>query len=418
MTRTRTDGVSIDLERLKGDILQLAVIGGDPDSGMHRLAFTDADMDGRRWLMRKIEEIGGQARMDSVGNVVGRWFDDVDAPAVVVGSHIDTVEAGGMFDGVLGVLAGLECARVLRERGVRPARPFELVAFSDEEGRFGGMLGAQAYCGQVTTEWVNDAVSVRGVRLAEAMKAQGFDPEEVGQAARNPRDLHAFLELHIEQGPVLEAEARTIGVVTAISGVFKWLVRLVGKANHAGTAPMHLRSDAFMGLADFAHEIARIIDEDGTDATRITVGMAKLKPGYPHTVPGEAEFSIVGRDADPDVMRQVAASCRKVLSAIARKHRLEFEYDELSWLDPQPCDESVIEAFERQARVLGHDPLRMPSGAGHDTQFLATVCPAGMIFVPSVGGISHAPDEWTAWEDVEAGANVLLRTVVEFLDAG
>ena len=419
MTTSTAAEPGIHLERLQADLLALGQIGrSDEDHGVHRLAFSEEDMEGRRWLMRKIDETGGNARMDPVGNVIGRWWDDVDRPAVVMGSHVDSVRAGGIFDGSLGVLAGLEAVRVLQEKGLQPRRPIELVAFSDEEGRFGGMLGAQAYCGLVSPAWVHEAVSVNGVRLDESMRAAGLDPELATKAARDPADLHAFLELHIEQGPVLEAENRPIGVVTGISGVFKWLVRLIGKANHAGTAPMDMRSDAFMGMADFAHEIQRIIDEDGSDSTRITVGMAKLLPGYPHTVPGEAEFSIVGRDADAQTMRDVAHSCQKVLGAIARKHRLRFEYDELSWLDPQPCDEGVTEAFERQARKLGHDPLRMPSGAGHDTQFMATVCPSGMIFVPSVRGVSHAPDEWTHWKDVEIGANVLLHTLMEFVEVG
>lgn len=412
--RTAADP-TIDLDRLQKDLLDLGQIGrSDEDHGVHRLAFTEADMEGRRWLLQRIEEAGGAARLDEVGNVVGRWFDDIDAPAVVLGSHVDSVRAGGLFDGTLGVLAGLECVRTLRDRGLEPERPIELVAFADEEGRFGGMLGAQAYCGQVTPDWVHNAISVQGVRLVDAMREAGLDPEQATMATRDPDTLHAFLELHIEQGPVLEAEGRHVGVVTGISGVFKWLVRLIGKANHAGTAPMNMRSDAFMGLADFAHEIERIIDEDGSDSSRITVGMATLKPGYPHTVPGEVEFSIVGRDSDAEVMHNLANSCRKVLSAIGRRHKLYFEYDQLSWLDPQPCDAGVIEVFERQAKKLGHDPLLMPSGAGHDTQFMATTCPAGMIFVPSAGGVSHAPDEWTQWSDVEIGANVLLHTVMEF----
>jgi len=243
----------------------------------------------------------------------------------------------------------------------------------------------------------------------------GFDPDRATCAARRREELHAFLELHIEQGPVLENTGQRIGVVTAISGVFKWIVRLIGRANHAGTAPMNMRSDAFMGLADFAHEIARIIEEDGTESSRLTVGTATLKPGYPHTIPGEVEFSLVGRDVDADAMRQLAQSCNKVLSSIARRHHLRFEYEELSWLDPRPCDEDVIAAFERQAVRLGGDPLRMPSGAGHDTQFLTEITRAGMIFVPSVGGVSHAPDEWTHWADVELGADVLLATAMEFL---
>ena len=190
-----------------------------------------------------------------------------------------------------------------------------------------------------------------------------------------PETIHAFIELHIEQGPVLAHHREQIGIVTGISGVFKWLVRLVGKAAHAGTAPMDLRSDAFLGLADFAHEIPRIIDEDGSDASRLTIGMVELKPGYPHTVPGEVDFSLVGRDIDPPVMENLALSCRKVLSTIARRHRLHFDFEQLSWLDPQRCDDEIIAAFRRQAETLGLRHRLMPSGAGHDTQFMAQISP-------------------------------------------
>jgi N-carbamoyl-L-amino-acid hydrolase len=406
---------AIDLPRLRQDLLELASIGRHPeDQGVYRLAFTDEDMQARRWLMGRIEQAGGKARLDEAGNVVGRWFDDLDEPALVLGSHIDSVAAAGIFDGTLGVMAGLECLRVIVELDQRPERPLELVAFADEEGRFGGMFGAQAYCGLVTPDWVGQAESVFGVRLEDAMREQGLDPMRATYAARHPEDLHAFLELHIEQGPVLEAENRRIGVVTGISGVFKWLVRLIGKANHAGTAPMNMRSDAFMGLADFAHEIARIVEEDGSDSSRLTVGTVDLKPGYPHTIPGEVEFSLVGRDADATIMQQLGQSCQKVLGSIARRHNLRFEYDERSWLDPRDCHPDVIEAFERHAQALGQEPLRMPSGAGHDTQFMTEITRAGMIFVPSMGGVSHAPDEWTHWADVEIGANVLLHTAMEF----
>lgn len=410
---------AVNLDRIREDLLALARIGrNEEDQGIYRLGFSAEDMEARRWLMGRIEQAGGRARLDEAGNVIGRWFDEVDAPAVVLGSHIDSVSAGGIFDGTLGVVAGLECLRTVVERKLQPARPLELVAFADEEGRFGGMFGAQAYVGQVTPDWVEQAVSVNGVRLADAMREQGLDPDRATIAARDPQTLHAFLELHIEQGPVLESEGLPLGVVEGISGVFKWVVRLIGKANHAGTAPMHLRSDAFMGLADFAHEIPRILDEDGTDSSRLTVGKVELKPGYPHTVPGEVEFSLVGRDMSQEVMQQIAQSCQKVLSTIARRHRLRFEYDERSWLEPRDCHPDVIEAFERQAHKLGIAARRMPSGAGHDTQFLTEVTRAGMIFVPSVGGISHAPDEWTQWADVETGSNVLLHTLLEFAGIG
>ena len=364
--------------------------------------------------MQRIEDAGGQARLDGAGNVIGRWYES-ESPAVVLGSHIDSVVDGGLFDGSLGVLAGLECVRAIRESDLTPARPIELVAFADEEGRFGGMFGVQAYCGLVTPDWLQNAADPDGQRLYDAMQAQGFDPLGALNAARRPEEIHAFLELHIEQGPVLEAEKRRIGVVEGISGIFKWVVHLVGRANHAGTSPMQLRSDAFSGLATFAHEIPRILDEEGSPASRLTVGKVELLPGNPHTVPGEAIFSLVGRDIDSDTLRALADACRRVLGAIARRKGLHFEYRELSWLAPQPCHADVIAAFDRAARGLGYDPLRMPSGAGHDTQFMAEFARAGMIFVPSVGGVSHAPGELTHWADVDAGAQVLLRALIEFL---
>lgn len=406
--------LSIDLERLRDDLLALGRIGHTPSGGVCRIAFTDEDLQARRWLISRIEDAGGTARIDGAGNVIGRWFDG-EAPAVVLGSHIDSVMDGGLFDGALGVLAGLECARVLQASDFEPQRPLEVVAFADEEGRFGGMFGVQAYCGIITPDWIENAADPDGVRLSDAMTHQGFDPMRALDAARRPEEVHAFLELHIEQGPVLEAEKRRIGVVEGISGIFKWVVHLKGRANHAGTAPMHLRSDAFSGLASFAHEIPRILDEEGSPASRLTVGKVELLPGSPHTVPGEAVFSLVGRDIDPEILTKLSEACQRVLSAIARRKGLHFEFRELSWLAPRRCHPDVIEAFDRAARTLGHEPLHMPSGAGHDTQFMADFTRAGMIFVPSVGGISHAPDELTHWSDVEAGAQVLLHTLTDFM---
>ena len=211
----------------------------------------------------------------------------------------------------------------------------------------------------------------------------------------------------------MESIQKTIGVVEGISGVYKWLVKLIGKADHAGTAPMNLRSDAFMGLADFAHEIKRIIAENGTDKSRLTIGHVELKPGYAHTVPGEVEFTIVGRDMSEEVMRELADSSRKALSAIARSHGLMFEYEQMSWLAPKGMSPSIMAVIEQQAKSLGYSYEIMPSGAGHDAQFFADITPAGMIFIPSVNGVSHAPDEWSHWGDVEKGCNVLLQSVLQ-----
>jgi N-carbamoyl-L-amino-acid hydrolase len=403
----------INISRIEKDLYKLAEFGFNPeDKGIYRQGLTEVDMQARNWLKDQFEAMGLSTHIDHVGNVCGRYGKGTE-PAVLIGSHLDSVPAGGMFDGTLGVIAGLECIRVIQENNIELNRPIEVIATSEEEGRFGGMLGAQALTGNLTLEFLQSAKDPAGESLIEALTRCGFDVHKALHAKREPKDIHAFLELHIEQGPVLDMEKKSIGVVNGISGVFKWLVKLVGKADHAGTAPMHMRSDAFMGVADFAHELQRIIDEDGSEYTRLTIGRVELKPGFAHTIPGEAHFTLVGRDMSHDVMKQVANACRKVLSAIARKHNLMFEYEQLSWLEPKLFSNQITQLIEKNAQLLEYDYKTMPSGAGHDSQFFADIAPTGLIFIPSVGGISHAPDEWTHWDDVEKGCNLLLKTVLD-----
>ena len=405
----------INLERVKNDLYALARIGYNPeDQGIYRPGFSRADMEAREWFQKELQSLNLNPDMDGAGNVIGR-LGQKDLKALLVGSHLDSVPAGGMFDGVLGVIAGLECMRVIQENDIQLKHALEVVATSEEEGRFGGMLGAQALTGQLTLDWLERASDAKGELLRDAMAQCQLHYYHAMEAARDPKTLIGFLELHIEQGPVLEKGQLDIGVVEGISGVFKWNIRFKGKADHAGTAPMDLRSDAFMGVADFAHEISRIIDEEGTDKTRLTIGRVELKPGYAHTVPGQAEFTLVGRDMSEQVMRDLADSCRKVLSAIARRHRLMFEYDEMSWLEPKYCHHEMIELLKKHAVNRGYDTIIMPSGAGHDAQFFTDIVPTGLVFIPSVGGVSHAPDEWSHWHDVEKGCNVLLGAVLELV---
>ena len=408
-TQRRSPDPSINLDRLKDDFDELSRFGFDPaDGGIHRMSFSDADMRARRWLMDRFAAIGLHAVMDGAANVIGRW-EVGEGPAVMVGSHLDSVPCGGRFDGALGVLAGLECVRTLKERKLMPRCPIEVIATSEEEGRFGGMFGAEAFCGDLTRQQLENDDS--GTTLREAMKRQALDPEKAFQAARAPGSLAAFLELHVEQGPVLEAAAIPVGIVEGISGVFNWTVNLTGTANHAGTTPMNLRQDAFMGLVDFAKEIPRIISEAGTESSRLTVGRVDLSPGFAHTVPGEVEFTLVGRDMDEGVMKELAKECATALDMAVDAHGLELDRRETSWLAPKPCHPEIIRAFRQQADKLGIKSKTMPSGAGHDTQFMTGITRAGMIFVPSKDGISHAPEEWTDWEDVETGANLLLHTL-------
>lgn len=407
------DDLRIDIDRLRAEMTALGEIGRiDGAPGISRSGYSDADMAAREFMAERMARLGLIVSRDAVGNVSGLWLTG-NGPSVMLGSHLDTVPMGGFFDGALGVCAAMECVRVLKEARIAPAAPIEVIATAEEEGRFGGMLGAQALTGNLTMDWLERARDRSGELLRDAMARQQFQYWQAMDAARDPDQLVGFLELHIEQGPVLEAEQKNIGVVEGISGVFKWLVKLIGKASHAGTAPMNLRSDAFMGVADFAHEISRIIDEEGTDKSRLTIGSVELKPGFAHTVPGQAEFTIVGRDMSEQVMTALADSCRKVLSSIARKHKLMFEYEQMSWLAPRHCSPEMMALLEKHSNALGYKTIVMPSGAGHDSQFFTDITPTGLLFIPSVGGISHAPDEWSHWHDVEKGCNVLLNAVLE-----
>ncbi|GGN47627.1 MAG: Zn-dependent hydrolase [Novosphingobium sp.] len=404
---------TINIERIERDITAISQFGfNEDDRGVYRQGFSAADMEARTWLRDQFEALGMAHKIDGAGNVIGRYGPE-DKPAIIIASHIDSVPAGGIFDGVLGVIAGLEVVRTMQDNGIVPDFPIEVIATAEEEGRFGGMLGAQALTGQLTLDWLERAADERGNRLVDAMSAVGLDYHKALHAYRRPETIKAFLELHVEQGPVLDAEKTTIGIVEGISGVFKWNCRLIGKADHAGTAPMDMRADALMGMVDFAHEIPRIIEEEGTERSRITIGHVECKPGFPHTVPGEVDFTIVGRDLDEEVMRVLSNSCRRVLSSIARRHKLKFEYEEMSWLSPAYCDRDLMNLIESKTKDLGYSYRIMPSGAGHDVQFFCGHTKAAMFFVPSVGGVSHAPDEWTHWSDCQRGTQLLYECATE-----
>ncbi len=409
----------VNLERLQGHLRELSAIGRDEsDGGLYRMAFTEAEMEGKRWLLERMREAGLEARLDGAGNVIGRWQGaDPTLPVVLVGSHIDTVPCAGTLDGALGVLSGLEAMRALRDEGFIPERGIELIAFSDEEGRFGGLFGSQAFAGMVTPETLDTAADLDGVKLADAMKACGMDPWEALEARRDPATVAAYLELHIEQGPVLDAAGESLGVVDAITGLFKWAVTMKGEANHAGTTPMQMRRDAFMGVADFAHEVPRIIDEVGGEHSRATVGKIGLYPGSPNTVPGAAIFSLDVRDTDEAVMDELALAFRRALSAIARRRGLMFEFQEESRVAPVRCDDRLTRLLAEGAESLGFAHRRMPSGAAHDAQIVASVAPVAMVFVASRSGRSHSPAEWSSWDDIHAGAR-LLRHALEKLCGG
>jgi len=406
-----TDNLRINAARLRTDIDQLASIGRREDQGIYRMAFSDGDMQARDWLMQRINDAGLSLYQDGAANIHARlgWREGV--ASVMAGSHIDTVPGAGHLDGALGVLCALEALRALKEAGTGLKRPVEAIAFSDEEGRFGGLFGSQALAGQVTPGYLHSARDLNGVTLVDAMAAHGMDARAALHAQRTADSIHAYVELHIEQGPVLDRQGVSVGIVDAITGLFKWQATLTGTANHAGTTPMNMRTDAFQGLTEFATQIDRVLEEHGSPASVATIGRVELLPGAANVVPGQAVFSLDVRDTDASTLARLGESLQRTLAAIARRRGLMFEYEVLSEIAPVPCAPLVRHAVEQSVETLGIEATHINSGAAHDAQVIASIAPAGMIFVPSKEGRSHSAAEWTAWNDIEAGANVLLHTL-------
>jgi N-carbamoyl-L-amino-acid hydrolase len=405
--------LEVNFDRLQTDLQNLSEIGRDSDHGLYRMAFSEGDMAGRAWLKQRIQEAGLELYEDGAANIHARLDWDGKRPSVMTGSHIDTVPGAGHLDGALGVVTGLECLRCIKEEGLALRYPLELVSFTDEEGRFGGLLGSQAICGQLSPEKIYQAVDLDGISLTDIMSSRGLNAMDVLGAQRNPDSIYCFVELHIEQGPVLDRLGKNVGVVEAIAGLFKWNVRFIGHANHAGTTPMSMRQDAFQGLAEFATQMNRILEENGSSNSVATIGKVELFPGAANVVPGTAEFSLEVRDTDQKTLDNLGDALRRTMSAIARRRGLMFEFDMLSQIEPVKSSSGIVDVVADVARKLDLQAHHMPSGAAHDTQIMANITRAGMIFVPSKEGKSHSPAEWTALEDIRHGANTLLNTLYQ-----
>ena len=388
---------------LTADLEAAARIGADPRGGVSRFAWTPELAAANDWLGERLTELGLEVELDPAGNVVGRWQAG-EGKAVLLGSHLDTVPNGGRYDGALGVLAALDVVRRLKAEGVEPRRPLWVVSFNDEEGgRFQtGMLGSRAFCGDCDLEdWGG-----RGV--PEAMAEAGLDFARLPDA-RGVDGVAAYLELHIEQGPVLERAGIDLGVVTAITGMLGFRARFLGEANHAGTTPMVYRRDA---LAGAARAVLALRDEARSrDDMTANVGVISAEPGGFNVVPGAAELTIDVRSATADGFARLEPFVRGTLEGIAAEEELGLELRETHRKQPVALDPELQDRLEQAAREEGASTLRLPSGAGHDAMVLAHHVPAAMLFVPSRGGLSHTPEEFSAPEHCELGARVLARVV-------
>lgn len=400
----------IDLGRLRADIEALGAIGRDPTGGLSRPAWSPAHEEARTWLVERLRAAGLSARVDAAGNIFGRLGDGT--PAILTGSHIDTVPRGGPLDGALGVLAGLECLRAVAASGVRPARALEVAAFTDEEGRFYGFFGSRALTGSLDRKLAERLTDPTGLPLPEAMRRAGFDLARAPEARRDPREIAAYVELHIEQGPWLEADDVPIGVVEGIVGIRRFRLNFVGQPDHAGTTPMDRRKDAFFTAAEYATKSRELVVKGGQGRAVTTIGVVDVRPGVPNIVPERATLLQELRDPDPALLESLASRTLQAARRVARQRGLVLEVEHLMRAEPVRMSGRIQGVIEAAAADLRLPTRRMPSGAGHDAQILAAVTEAGMIFVPSQGGRSHRPDEWTDWPALERGANVLLGTLL------
>lgn len=394
--------------RLNGMLQELARFGATPEGGSHRVAFSDADLEGRAYVRERMEAAGLQTRVDEAGNLLGsRAGAETGLPPLLVGSHIDTVPEGGSYDGPLGSLAAVEAALRLHEEGMQTRHPLEVVIFANEEG---GKTGSRAMSGEVEPSEF-DLPTASGYTIGDGTARIGGDPGQLERVQRRPGDVASYLELHIEQGAILEGQQIPIGVVEGIVGIRRWNVEVEGFANHAGTTPMDDRRDPMVAAARFADSVYRTARElPGRQVA--TVGRIEAFPGAPNVIPGRVALSLEIRDLEMERIDEVFELLRERAEEIGGDTDTAFSFSPFYLSRAAPTDPRLQGLVEGAADSLGLESLRMPSGAGHDAQSIALFAPVGMIFVPSVDGISHSPREHTQPEHVVNGGNVLLRTLL------
>ncbi|MBW1697745.1 MAG: Zn-dependent hydrolase [Deltaproteobacteria bacterium] len=402
--------IKISADRLWSDLNEVGKIGYSEGRGVTRTALSDADLEAKEWLSQKMKSAGLDVRIDAATNIIGLLETAKTRPAKIlaIGSHLDTVPSGGMFDGALGVVAALECARVIKEHGIKLPWDIEVINFSDEEAAHNaGTVGSRAMIGQLTAKEIYVSKAKGIPPFSEDMKRMGKDPERIGEAARDPKIFEAVLELHIEQGNRLYTEGIQIGAVTGIVGIYRYGVTVKGEANHAGTTPMHLRDDALVKAAPVFTLLPQWVRARSKEMVG-TIGQVTVEPGATNVIPGNCSFIVELRS----MKRKDMVAIRDVLHEWVGSQQgctMKTIYEK----DSVKLSEQVIDAIATAAEAEGMSYIRMPSGAGHDTQSFAPFVPCGMIFVPCKEGKSHCPQEWIEPHQAADGCQVLLRTVLE-----
>ena len=395
-------------KRILDHIFALAEFGKNPQGGVSRVAYSDADKQGREYVLKLMRAAKLNVSIDGAGNLIGSRAGSLSLPSLIIGSHIDSVPEGGNYDGVVGSMGAIEVAQTLAENNVTLRYPLEVVIFQNEEG---GLIGSRALNGELTYKEL-DLVSRSGKTIRDGIKFIGGNPVQLELLRRRKGEISAYLELHIEQGGILDSEKINIGVVEGIVGINWWDVTIEGFANHAGTTAMNNRQDALLSAAKFIEAVNRVVTSvPGRQVG--TVGRINALPGAPNVIPGKVVLSLELRDLDAAKINTLFEKIQAEAQRIAAESKTTFDFKEINVNIPAPTDPKIRSWISEAASDLGLTTKSMPSGAGHDAQDMAQLCPVGMIFIPSVGGISHSPREFSRPEDIANGANVLLHTLLK-----
>ena len=405
----------IDAKRFERNFNAISEFGALKGGGLTRLAFSKEDLEARKFLINLIEKNGFKLKIDNVGNIYAIYDDgcEVGAKPVCVGSHIDSVPNGGFYDGTLGVMAGLEALSSIKETGIKLKRPLWLINFSCEESsRFKtATIGSKIISGKLSQQRLHELKDEDGISLFEAMSAAGFKPQNLDEAILKENSLHAYLELHIEQGPVLERSAISVGVVSGIAAPIRFEITIRGKADHSGATPMNMRSDALLAASHIIIAANKFAKNKKTAVA--TVGYAHAKPGVLNVVPGEARLGVDLRDIDKASLEELNLELRNFVGELSRELKFSYEIRELSSDEPVKLSEHAINLLEDEAKKLGIKTLTLPSGAGHDAMNLTKLASSvGMLFIPCVDGISHNIAEAINFKDAVAATKILTNALI------
>lgn len=403
--------LEINEKRLLNNLEEISAIGYS-DKGINRMALSEEDLEGRDWLQKKMKEMDMEVSLDSVANMIGLYrMDSKYTQSVIIGSHLDSVPNGGKYDGTVGIVAGLECIQTLREIDMKLPWNLELINFCDEEGfHCAGTFGSRAMIGLMEEHELDHRKKEGLPTLAEDIKKLGINPYTINQIHRDTKEIRAYLELHIEQGNILEESGVNIGIVTGIVHIYRYIVKNYGTPNHAGTTPMEKRNDALVKVAPLLTLIPQwALQDSPTGSLRATVGQIKVEPGSFNVIPGLCEFSIEIRSLDHHEIQRLSERIGNWLE----ENTTVYVFETILEKDGALISESMIRLIEKAAIRYGTDYMLLPSGAGHDAMGFAKLLPTGLIFIPSRNGLSHSPDEYCEARWIIDGANVLLNTLYE-----